>query len=61
VSFCVLLAAWAPELLPLFLPFAVLTGLSRVVLGLHYPFDVAAGGLIGYAVAAVMITFFGPA
>lgn len=60
VSFCALFAAWAPELLPLLLPFAVLTGLSRVVLGLHYPFDVAAGGLIGYGVAAVMLALFGP-
>ncbi|MBK9387013.1 MAG: phosphatase PAP2 family protein [Planctomycetes bacterium] len=61
VSFCVLLASWAPELLPLALPFAALTGLSRVVLGLHYPFDVAAGGLLGYAIAEGMLKLFGPA
>lgn len=61
VSFCVLLATWAPELLPLALPFAALTGLSRVVLGLHYPFDVAAGGLLGYGIATGMLHAFGPA
>jgi undecaprenyl-diphosphatase len=60
VSFCVLLATWAPELLPLALPFAALTGLSRVVLGLHYPFDVAAGGLLGYGLAAGMLRLCGP-
>jgi undecaprenyl-diphosphatase len=32
-------------------PFAALVAASRVVLGLHYPSDVAAGALIGTALA----------
>lgn len=47
---------------PLFAPFAfcgaVLIGLSRVVLGVHYPSDIAAGALLGMgsAVAALWLT-----
>jgi len=45
-------AAYA-ELLPgssvFFLPVAILMGLSRVVLGLHYPTDVLVGALLGTA------------
>lgn len=36
-------------------PYAVLVALSRVVLGLHYPSDVAAGALTGASVAVVML------
>lgn len=56
VSFTVL-AVWSfPELAWLCIPFAVLVAMSRVVLGLHYPSDVAAGALIGAALALLSMT-----
>lgn len=49
VAFAVLLGSWEPMLLWLLIPFAIVTGLARVVLGLHYPSDVLLGALIGLA------------
>lgn len=40
-------AAILPGSAPLFLPLAILIGLSRVFLGLHYPTDVLVGALLG--------------
>jgi undecaprenyl-diphosphatase len=51
VSFTILAVASFPMLGWLLVPFAVLVAASRVVLGLHYPSDVAAGALIGAALA----------
>ncbi len=42
----------------LFLAFAVLIGLSRIALGLHYPSDVLVGMIVGYG-AALMVNSFG--
>jgi undecaprenyl-diphosphatase len=53
VSFTTLIVASFPELAVLCVPFAVLVAMSRVVLGLHYPSDVAAGALIGAGLASL--------
>ena len=51
VSFTVVALAWYPVLAPLLIGFTSLVAASRVVLGLHYPSDVAAaigiGSLLG--------------
>lgn len=44
-----------PLLIPVLVPFAALVGVSRVVLGLHYPSDVLAGAGIGAALAATLM------
>lgn len=53
VSFTIVALAYYPWLAPVLVPFTVLIGLSRVVLGLHYPSDVlAATGIAGLLAAA---------
>jgi undecaprenyl-diphosphatase len=47
-----------PELAWLLVPFAALVAASRVVLGLHYPTDVAAGALIGVTLAVLSMVLF---
>ncbi|MFM6904617.1 MAG: phosphatase PAP2 family protein [Acinetobacter tjernbergiae] len=46
-----------PFLLTFMLPFTILIGLSRMVLGLHYPSDVIVGAMIGASVASGIILF----
>lgn len=53
VSFTLIVCSGLPLLAVMLVPVAVLIALSRVVLGLHYPSDVVAGGLLGALVATV--------
>jgi undecaprenyl-diphosphatase len=57
VSFTWLATTHFPELGWILVPFATLIAASRVVLGLHYPSDVLAGGAIGAALACAMSAF----
>ncbi len=52
VAFTVIACAWYPALAWILVPFSILVALSRVVLGLHYPSDVAAAVVIGALLAA---------
>jgi len=58
VSFTLLATASFPSLAWVLVPFAALVAASRVVLGLHYPSDVVAGGLIGAGLAFGALRFF---
>jgi undecaprenyl-diphosphatase len=52
------IARLAPEFMLVSVLFAVLVASSRVVLGLHYPSDVAAGALLGYTLACLGLAIF---
>lgn len=55
VAFAIIGSAHFPSLALLLVPFAVLTGVVRVVLGLHYPSDVLAGVVIGGGLGALSL------
>lgn len=58
VAFGVVAVQYYPQLLPIIYPFVLLVGMSRVVLGLHYPSDVLAGAVIGYGLVAMYSSLF---
>lgn len=51
VAFTIIAVFFYPQLGVILIPFAALVAASRVILGLHYPTDVAAGALIGTIIA----------
>ena len=51
VSFSTVLLHYYPEWAVIVIPFSSLVALSRVILGLHYPSDVAIGAMIGFSLA----------
>jgi undecaprenyl-diphosphatase len=57
VSFSILIVAHYPALFWLVVPFSLLVALSRPILGLHYPSDVLAGGLLGAGIAILSFQF----
>jgi undecaprenyl-diphosphatase len=59
VSFAILYGSYVPQLLWILVPFALLMGLSRVVLGLHYPSDVLAGAALGALLAIASLCVSG--
>ena len=50
-AFTIMIAKTDPLLAAIALPFALLVGASRVILGLHYPSDVFVGAAIGATLA----------
>lgn len=59
VVFCSVALAYYPSLAWLLMPFTILVGISRVILGLHYPSDVVAGAMLGALIASLsMLVMF---
>ena len=58
VSFAILYSAHVPVVIWIMVPFALLVASSRVVLGLHYPTDVAVGGALGATLAYSSLAVF---
>jgi undecaprenyl-diphosphatase len=59
VSFTLIICSALPLMALVLVPAALLIAASRVVLGLHYPTDVLAGGLLGAAVALTAMSWMG--
>ena len=52
VAFTLIACVYYPSLWMILVPFSVVTAVSRVALGLHYPSDVLAGAALGALIAA---------
>lgn len=51
VNFAIMFCWFFPQLFWIVVPFALLVGLSRIVLGMHYPTDVIVGAALGALIA----------
>jgi len=60
VCFTLMLTTYLPEWAAALVALAALIALSRVILGLHYPTDVAAGALLGGVIAVTSLVIVGP-
>jgi len=60
VCFTWLACGYYPEWAPLLVGFTLLVALSRVILGLHYPTDVAAGALLCGGLAFASLSMVAP-
>lgn len=58
VAFGLVAVQYYPALTWLIMPFVALVGMSRVILGLHYPSDVIAGATIGYGLVLLFQPLF---
>jgi undecaprenyl-diphosphatase len=56
VIFTLVAIHYYPTLSVALIPFSILIGLSRPILGLHYPSDVLVGALIGFFIS--LISFY---
>jgi len=56
--FSTTLAYFYPEFSGLVYSWAILIGLSRVFLGVHFPGDIIAGGLLGYSSAQLALSLY---
>jgi undecaprenyl-diphosphatase len=59
VSFTIIICSALPWAALVLVPVALVIALSRMVLGLHYPTDVIAGGLLGAGIAAATLNWVG--
>ena len=58
VIFTIIAIHYYPMLSGVLIPFTILIGLSRPILGLHYPSDVLVGGLIGILISTISFYIF---
>ncbi|MDX1914335.1 MAG: phosphatase PAP2 family protein [Methylophilus sp.] len=57
VVFGLIAITYYPVLSIVLIPFMLMVAMSRVILGLHYPSDVAAGATIGYLIVLLSFQF----